>query len=64
MLLSECAQYNAEIRLGETITKVSKSENSLFEVITSQGQYKADNLVIATGGLPFPKWARRGLPMI
>ena len=51
MLLDECLK--AEIRTNCAVTKISK--NDVFEVETNQGKFTAENLVIATGGLSFPK---------
>ena len=31
------------------------SKNSLFEIETNQGNFTSENLIIATGGLSFPK---------
>ncbi len=53
MLLSECRQAKVEIRTNCAVSKVSK--NDLFSVETVQGNFTAESLVIATGGLSFPK---------
>jgi predicted Rossmann fold flavoprotein len=53
MLLSECTKANVEIRTNCSVKNVRK--NDLFEVETSQGIFNCENLVIATGGLSFPK---------
>ena len=53
MLLDECAQAKVVIRLNCRVTEVSKTDR--FRVETSQGQFTANSLVIATGGLSFPK---------
>ncbi|MBS1797203.1 MAG: NAD(P)/FAD-dependent oxidoreductase [Acidobacteria bacterium] len=53
MLLTECARAKAELRTGCTVKNVSRRE--LFEVETNEGVFFAEKLVIATGGLSFPK---------
>jgi hypothetical protein len=53
MLLAECRQAKVEIRTSCAVGKVSK--NDLFEVVTNQGTFTGESLVIATGGLSFPK---------
>jgi predicted Rossmann fold flavoprotein len=53
MLLSECTKANVEIRTNCSVKNVRKDD--LFEVETSQGIFNCENLVIATGGLSFPK---------
>ena len=53
MLEAECAAAKVEIRLDCRVAEVRK--NVRFEVETSLGAFAADSLVIATGGLSFPK---------
>ena len=53
MLEAECAAARVEIRLGCRVGEVRKSEN--FQVQTSQGEFECNSLVIATGGISFPK---------
>jgi predicted Rossmann fold flavoprotein len=53
MLLNECARAKVEIRTNCSVKNVSR--DNLFEVETNQGVFKSENLVIATGGLSFPK---------
>ncbi len=53
MLLSECENANVEIRTNCIVKTISKNE--LFEVETNQGTFKTEKLVVATGGLSFPK---------
>lgn len=53
MLLQECKKAKVEIRTNCTVTNISKDE--LFELETTQGKFTCENLVIATGGLSFPK---------
>lgn len=53
MLLAECAEAGVEIRLNCRVLEVQKSGR--FSLATSQGALEADSLVVATGGLSFPK---------
>ena len=59
MLLVECAKAKVEIRAGCSVKKVEKqvekSGGNCFEIETNQGNYVCESLVIATGGLSFPK---------
>ncbi len=53
MLLEECKQAKVEIRVNCEVRNVSKGET--FFVETTNGVFEAESLVIATGGLSFPK---------
>ena len=53
MLLTECEKAKVEIRVNCSVKTVSKTEN--FTVETNQGIFESESLVIATGGLSFPK---------
>ena len=53
MLLTECERAKVEIRTNCSVKSVRKDK--LFEVETNHGVFKSENLVIATGGLSFPK---------
>jgi predicted Rossmann fold flavoprotein len=53
MLLAECEKARVGIRTGCSVKSVRK--NIYFEIETNQGVYESENLVIATGGLSFPK---------
>lgn len=53
MLLAECAAGGVDIRCGCRIGDVRQSGG--FELSTSLGEFACDVLVIATGGLSFPK---------
>ena len=53
MLLAECAAAGVEIRTGCRATAVTKPER--FRVETNAGTFEAASLVVATGGLSFPK---------
>lgn len=53
MLLLECEKVKAKILTNCAVRSLEK--NSLFEIETNQGKFTSKSLVIATGGLSFPK---------
>lgn len=53
MLLKECEKANVEIRIDCSVKKVKKNDD--FELETNQGNFVSKKLVIASGGLSFPK---------
>jgi predicted Rossmann fold flavoprotein len=53
MLQRECHKAQVQFRLNCRIEEVRKA--SVFEIRTNQGVFTSDALVIATGGLSFPK---------
>ncbi|MCY7374468.1 MAG: NAD(P)/FAD-dependent oxidoreductase [Pyrinomonadaceae bacterium] len=53
LLLTECRRAKVEIRTNCSVKAVEK--NDLFKVETNQENFTAESLVIATGGLSFPK---------
>lgn len=53
MLLAECRKAKVEIRADCSVKSVAK--NDFYEVETSQGSFAGESLVVATGGLSFPK---------
>ncbi len=53
MLLSECEKANVQILTDCSATKVDN--DNLFSIETNKGKFQSKNLVIATGGLSFPK---------
>jgi predicted Rossmann fold flavoprotein len=53
LLQKECAAANVEIRLDCHVRQVTKPLS--FQVETDQGVFECDSLVVATGGLSFPK---------
>lgn len=58
MLLAECAQVGVDVRVGHTVTDISRSDG--FRVETSHGTFTASALVLATGGLSIPKMGATG----
>ncbi len=55
MLIAECREARAKIITGQTVSEVSKTGDDVFLVETSMGRFEAGNLVVASGGLSFPK---------
>ena len=53
MLLKECRDARVKIVTGCSVASVGK--NGSFTVATSRGEYRANTLVVASGGLSFPK---------
>jgi hypothetical protein len=53
MLQSECEAAGVEIRLSCQVQELQKG--AVFQLATSLGRLESDSLVIATGGLSFPK---------
>ncbi len=53
MLLTECRRAKVEIQTNCTVKSVEKKE--FFEIETSSGKFSGESLVMATGGLSFPK---------
>lgn len=53
MLERDCQRAKVEIRVNCSVKEISKNEK--FKIETNQGVFESENLVIATGGLSFPK---------
>ena len=58
MLLDECAAVGVELRLGHRVTGVERGDG--FRVTTDHGEFEAESLVLATGGLSIPKMGATG----
>jgi predicted Rossmann fold flavoprotein len=58
MLLAECAQGGVDVRVGHTVTDISRTDG--FRLETSHGGFAASALVLATGGLSIPKMGATG----
>jgi predicted Rossmann fold flavoprotein len=58
MLMAECAQGGVDVRVGQTVTDISRSD--CFRLETSHGCFTASALVLATGGLSIPKMGATG----
>jgi predicted Rossmann fold flavoprotein len=59
MLLAECDAAGVDLRLDHRITEVTRAER--FRIATTRGDFTADSLVLATGGLSIPKMGATGL---
>ncbi|WJY18908.1 NAD(P)/FAD-dependent oxidoreductase [Alteriqipengyuania flavescens] len=59
MLLAECAKGEVEISCGEEVSGVAHGDG--FTVTTGAASYRADKLVIATGGPSIPKMGATGI---
>jgi hypothetical protein len=53
LLLAECAEAQVEIRTSCRVERIEKPERFLLS--TNQGNWECDSVVVATGGLSFPK---------
>ncbi|MDR3478654.1 MAG: NAD(P)/FAD-dependent oxidoreductase [Gammaproteobacteria bacterium] len=54
LLLLECEQANAEIRMNTSIEKIEKLSDHHFKIKTNRGDFHCQSLVIASGGLSIP----------
>ena len=61
MLLAECALGEVELILNAHSIAVHRSADAAFRVGCSQGEFSAEALVVATGGLSIPKMGATGL---
>ena len=59
MLLEECAAVGVDVRVAHKVTRVEKSDR--FTVTTDHGDFSAESVVLATGGLSIPKMGATGL---
>ena len=58
MLLDECRAASVDVRVGVSVTDVSRSDH--YRVETEKGSVTAPVLVLATGGLSIPKMGATG----
>jgi predicted Rossmann fold flavoprotein len=58
MLLAECAKGGVDVRVGHTVTDISRAD--CFSLETGHGCFTASALVLATGGLSIPKMGATG----
>jgi len=59
LLLAECAEAGAELRLNCSVTQIAKSDSG-YQLQTSAGPIGCQSLVIATGGLSIPTLGATG----
>ncbi|TKF36100.1 NAD(P)/FAD-dependent oxidoreductase [Vibrio kanaloae] len=56
LLTSECEETgNVQYKYQSEIISIERIDNNAFEVKTTQGTFKCESLVIATGGLSMPR---------
>jgi predicted Rossmann fold flavoprotein len=59
-LMKECHKLHVAFEFNTNVTHIRKNKENMFVVETNRGNYEADNLVIATGGLSYPKTGSTG----
>ena len=59
LLEEECSQAGVAIRLNERIRSVSR--HTSFRIVTDRVEARAESLVVATGGLSYPRLGATGL---
>ena len=59
LLLAECAKFNVNIHYAEKVTKVIKSKGC-YTIETQKDDYQSTTLIIATGGITYPKTGSTG----
>ena len=60
MLMDECAAAGAPVRTHCAIERVTVEDDSTFALATSQGLFRGERLVVATGGLSIPAMGATG----
>lgn len=60
MLVAECAAADVTFALGRTVERVEHDKPG-FRVVTDAGEHVGASLVVATGGLSYPKAGATGL---
>ena len=62
MLLSECDQAGVKVQLNTSIDSIQSlaAEHSGYKLMTNEGEYTCESLVIATGGLSIPTLGATG----
>jgi predicted Rossmann fold flavoprotein len=58
MLLAECDAAGVDVRVAHKVTRVEKADR--FTVATDHGDFSAEAVVLATGGLSIPKMGATG----
>ena len=61
MLLAECTRGGVEVVLNAREIVVERASSGGFCVVSSAGEFRAESLVVATGGLSIPKLGSTGL---
>jgi hypothetical protein len=61
LLLAECARGGVDVALNTRVIAIERAASVGFRVETTAGEFQADSLVVATGGLSIPKLGATGL---
>lgn len=59
LLLAQCAKYKVDIAYGQKVTKVLRS-GDLYTLESQEAKYQTALLIIATGGITYPKTGSTG----
>lgn len=54
LLLAECAAVSVKLQLECSIQQVQRGPDGIFSVLTDQGRFRCESLVVALGGLSWP----------
>jgi hypothetical protein len=60
MLQAECAAAGVELRLGCRVAGIVRDAGGGFTVETARGEFRCGSLVVATGGLSYPRLGASG----
>ena len=60
MLMDECTAPGAQVRTHCAIERVTVEDDGTFALATSQGAFRGERLVVATGGLSIPAMGASG----
>ena len=60
MLMDECTAAGAQVRTHCAIERVTVEDDGTFALATSQGAFRGERLVVATGGLSIPAMGASG----
>ncbi len=59
VLQKACASNKVEMKLGDPLLKISRKEKG-FHLLTKNGEYFSQNVVVATGGMTYPQTGSTG----
>ena len=54
LLLDECRQKTITSKLGVGVERVEKINHRVYQLVTTQGKFTCESLIVATGGLSIP----------
>lgn len=55
-----CKQADVEIKLNEKVLKITATDGIITGVTTDKGEYKANRVIVCTGGLSYPSTGSTG----